>query len=153
MDAVLRIIVMYGFLVLVFRIAGSRALSEATTFDLLMLLIISETTQQAMVDNDHSMTHAFILILTLVGIDIALSAWKQRSKRVERILEGLPVILIEDGKVLQDRLDNTRVDETDILEAARELRGLERIDEIKYAVLERSGAITIIPKEKSASAA
>jgi uncharacterized membrane protein YcaP (DUF421 family) len=153
MDAILHILVMYGFLLLVFRIAGSRALSQATTFDLLMLLIISETTQQAMVKDDHSMTHAFILILTLVGIDLVLSTWKQQSKKVERILEGLPVILIDDGEVLKDRLDKVRVDESDILEAARELRGLERMDQIKYAVLERSGAITIIPRDLSAAAA
>jgi uncharacterized membrane protein YcaP (DUF421 family) len=153
MDAVLRVVAMYGFLLLVFRIAGSRALSEATTFDLLMLLIISETTQQAMVNDDHSMTHSFILILTLVGVDLILSAWKQRSKKVERILEGLPAILIEDGQVLKERLDKVRVDESDILEAARELRGLERMDQIKYAVLERSGAITIIPKQQLVSAA
>jgi uncharacterized membrane protein YcaP (DUF421 family) len=152
-DAVLRIIAMYGFLVLVFRIAGSRALSEATTFDLLMLLIISETTQQAMVDDDHSMTHAFILILTLVGIDRVLSALKQRSKAAERILEGVPLVLVDNGELLRDRMDQVRVDENDLLEAARELRGLERLDQIKYAVLERSGTITIIPQQSSVSAA
>ena len=153
MDAVLRIIAMYGFLVIVFRIAGSRALSEATTFDLLMLLIISETTQQAMVDDDHSMTHAFILVLTLVGIDRVLSALKQRSNAAERVLEGVPMMLIANGELLRDRMDRVNVDDDDLMEAARELRGLERLDQIKYAVLERSGTITIIPKERFASVA
>jgi uncharacterized membrane protein YcaP (DUF421 family) len=152
MDAVLRIVAMYGFLLIVFRVAGSRAISEATTFDLLMLLIISETTQQAMVNDDHSMTHSFLLVLTLVGIDILLSAVKQRSKAVERLLEGVPLVLIQDGELLKDRMNRVRVDESDILEAARELRGLERLDQIKYAVLERSGTITIISKEMASAA-
>jgi uncharacterized membrane protein YcaP (DUF421 family) len=153
MDAILRIIAMYGFLVVVFRIAGNRALSEATTFDLLMLLIISETTQQAMVDDDHSMTHSFLLVLTLVGVDRVLAYLKQRSPAAERILEGVPLVLMQDGELLKDRMDKVQVDEGDIIEAARELRGLERLEQIKYAVLERSGTITIIPKEPLGSAA
>ena len=146
MDAIVRVVAMYGFLLLVFRIAGKRALSEANTFDLLMLLIISETTQQAMVNDDHSMTHAFVLILTLVGLDLVLSLWKQRSQTVERILDGVPLVLMQDGELFKDRMDKVRVDEHDILEAARELRGLERLDQIKFAVLERSGRITVIPR-------
>ena len=146
MDSILRVMAVYAFLVLVFRLAGKRTLSEANTFDLLMLLIISETTQQAMVDDDHSITHSFLLILTLVGIDVGLSLLKQRSQRAEKLLDDVPMVILEDGKPIEDRMDKARVDEGDILEAARELRGLERLEQIKYAVLERNGSITIIPK-------
>jgi uncharacterized membrane protein YcaP (DUF421 family) len=145
MDSVIRVVAMYAFLLLVFRLSGKRTLSEATTFDFLMLLVISETTQQAMVDDDHSMTHAFLLVMTFVMMSIGLSLWKQRSPRVERLLDDVPVLLMENGRPLRDRMNKARVDLEDVLEAARELHGLERADQIRYAVLERTGEISIIP--------
>jgi uncharacterized membrane protein YcaP (DUF421 family) len=137
---------MYAFLLLVFRLSGKRTLGEATTFDLLLLLVISETTQQALVDDDHSMTRAFLLILTFVLMNIGMSLWKQWSPRVERILEDAPLLLVDHGAPLRQRMDKVRVDEQDVLEAARQTHGLERLDQVKYAVLERSGRISIIPR-------
>jgi uncharacterized membrane protein YcaP (DUF421 family) len=145
MESVVRGLVVYFFLLLVFRVSGKRTLSENTNFDLVMLLIISETTQQAMVDSDHSVTNAFLLIMTLVGTTIALSLLKQRIPLLEKWLDGTPLVIMENGKMLKDRMDKVRVDEEDILEAARGLQGLERLDQIKYAILERSGEITIVP--------
>jgi uncharacterized membrane protein YcaP (DUF421 family) len=147
MDAVIRVVVMYSFLLIVFRFSGKRTLGESTTFDLLMLLVISETTQQAMVDKDHSMTHAFLLILTFVSINVLLSWLKQRSAWIERLLEGTPFVLVRHGRYLIDRMKMVRVDKDDIIEAARQSHGLERIDQIKYAVLERSGTISIVPQK------
>jgi uncharacterized membrane protein YcaP (DUF421 family) len=146
MDSVLRALAMYAFLVVVFRLSGRRTLSEATPFDLMMLLVISETTQQAMVDDDHSMTHAGLLVLTFVTTNILLSLIKQHSKRAERVLDDVPLIVLVEGRPLKERLDRARVDVHDILHAARE-NGLERLDQIKYAVLEASGGITIVPRE------
>ena len=130
---------------MIFRIAGKRTLSQETNFELFLLLIISETTQQAMVDNDHSVTNGFLLIMTLIGTSIALSLLKQKVPSLERWLDGTPLVIVEDGKLHKDRMDKARVDESDILEAARELQGLERLDQIKYAILERSGQITVVP--------
>jgi uncharacterized membrane protein YcaP (DUF421 family) len=149
MESVIRGLVVYVFLLLIFRIAGKRTLSENTNFDLVLLLIISETTQQAMVDNDHSLTNGFLLIMTLIGASIGLSLLKQRFPTLEQWLEGTPLVIIENGKILRDRMDKTRVDEADILEAARSLQGLERLDQIKYAIVERNGEITIVPAEGS----
>jgi uncharacterized membrane protein YcaP (DUF421 family) len=150
-DAVLRAVVMYLFLLVVFRIAGKRSLAELTTFDFLLLLILSETTQQAMVGNDHSMTNAFLLVITWLSVDIALSVVKQRFPRAEKWLEGVPVVIVADGRPLHDRMERLRVDEDDVLTAARRLHGLERLDQIKYAVLERSGGISVIPRSGPAS--
>ena len=149
MESVVRVVVMYIFLLLVFRIAGRRTLAQMTTFDFVLLLVISEQTQQAMVANDPSLTNAFLMILTLVGLDIALSLLKQRSPQIEKWLDGMSTIIVENGRPLKDRMEKARVDEYDILTAARHLQGLERMDQIKYAVLERSGGITIIPMDKS----
>ena len=149
MDAVLRATVVYLFLLLVFRIAGRRMLSETTTFDLVLLLIIAEATQQGLLGNDYSVTNAFLVIITLIGIEIALNALKRRSARVEKWIDGVPSIIIEDGRPLRDRMEKARIDEQDILAAARTGHGLERMDQIKYAVLERNGNISIIPKQGS----
>ena len=148
MESVVRVVVIYFFLLLVFRIAGRRTLSQMTTFDFVLLLVISEQTQQAMVSNDPSLTNAFLMILTLVGLDITLSIIKQRFPRIEKWLDGTPTIIVENGRPLKDRMDKARVDESDVLTAARHLQGLERMEQIKYAVLERSGGITIIPQEQ-----
>lgn len=148
MDSVIRGFAVYAFLLLIFRIAGKRTLNQITTFDVVLLLIISESIQQALIDSDNSMTNAFLLVVTLIGLDIALSVVKQRSKRLARLLDGTPILIIEDGKLHRDRMQKERIDEADILSSARELQGVERLEQIKYAVVEESGHITVIPKEK-----
>jgi uncharacterized membrane protein YcaP (DUF421 family) len=147
MTSVARGLAVYFFLLVIFRVAGKRSLTEVTTFDFVLLLIISETTQQAMIGEDFSVTGSFILIGTLVGADLLMSLLKQKFQTLDYALDGTPLILVDNGRLLKDRMDRERVDESDILEAARELQGLERMDQIKYAVLERSGRITIVPKE------
>jgi uncharacterized membrane protein YcaP (DUF421 family) len=147
MESVARGLAVYLFVLFVFRISGKRTLSEATAFDLALLLIISETIQQALVNGDESLTNAAVLIVTLVGADLLLSAIKHRFPACDSVLDGTAVILLRDGKILQERLDHERIDISDILEAARIQQGLETLDQIKLAVLERSGEISIIPKK------
>lgn len=148
MDSVLRATAIYIFLLLIFRIAGRRTLAQMTNFDLLLLLLTGEATQQGLLGNDYSLTNAFLVILTLIGLDVGLSLWKQRSPQLHKLIDGVPMVIVEDGRPLKDRMDKARVDESDILTAARGLQGLERMEQIKYAVLERSGGISIIPKQK-----
>lgn len=148
MDSVIRAAVVYFILLAVFRLAGNRSIGQITAFDFILLLIISEAIQQALITSDFSLTNAFLIVVTLVGLDIMMSLWKQRSARVEKILDGVPVMLIENGNLLPHVMEMERVDESDILAAAREKQGLERLDQIKYAVVEASGGITIIPKER-----
>jgi uncharacterized membrane protein YcaP (DUF421 family) len=146
MDSVIRAFAIYAFLLLLFRIAGNRTLAETTTFDLVLLLIISEATQQAMVDDDHSFTNAVLLVTTLVSLNIGLSLLKHRFPAFDKWLDGLPVVLVENGRLLTDRMAKERVDEEDVLEAAHDKQGLERTDQIKYAILQRGGDISIVPK-------
>jgi uncharacterized membrane protein YcaP (DUF421 family) len=145
MDSVIRAAVIYAVLLVLFRLAGKRTLAEVTTFDFVLLLIISEATQQAMVDSDNSMTNSLLLVATLVGLNILMSELKQRFGFVERVLDGMPLLIVEHGNPLHHRMAKERVDVDDVLDAARESHGLERLDQIKYAVLERNGKISIIP--------
>ncbi|MBW3537915.1 DUF421 domain-containing protein [Candidatus Parcubacteria bacterium] len=146
MDSVLRAAAIYVFLLVIFRFAGKRTLSEMTTFDFILLLVIGESTQQALLGDDFSIINAAVIITTLVAIDIGTSLLKRRSQRVEKWLDGTPLIVLENGQPLMDRLNKERIDEGDILQAARSSQGLERLDQIKYAVLEKSGGISIVPK-------
>lgn len=147
MESILRAVVVYLFLLVLFRLSGKRTLAEVTTFDFVLLLIISEATQQALVGTDNSMTNAFLLVTTLVVLNVLFSEIKQRLKPAERVLDGLPLLIVEHGKPLQDRMQKERVDVDDVLDAAREIHGLEKLEQIKYAVLERNGKISIIPSE------
>jgi uncharacterized membrane protein YcaP (DUF421 family) len=142
-----RAVAVYLFLMVVFRVAGRRTLGDLTAFDFVLVLIVSEAIQQALLDNDNSMTNGFLVVLTLVGLNVLLSLVKQRSHTVEKLLDGVPTILVEDGRPLQERMQKARVDVEDVMQAARQLQGLERLDQIRYAVLERTGGITIIPKQ------
>jgi uncharacterized membrane protein YcaP (DUF421 family) len=147
MSSIVRGLAVYGFLLLIFRLTGKRSLAQITTFDAVLLLIISEAVQQGLIDGDESMSNAFLLVLALLGADILMSVLAVRSNRLDKLLNDAPLLLIEDGTMHQDRMKKVRVTADDILERARELRGIERFDQIKYAVLERSGAVTVIPKE------
>ncbi len=148
MDSVLRGLAIYVILLLLFRVSGRRTLRELTPFDLVLLLIISEATQQALLGNDFSIANAVLVIITLLLCDIGLSLLKQRSQRASMLLEGVPTLLVAHGRPLPGRLEHARLDEQDVLSAARELRGLERMEQIRFAVLETDGQITIVPERE-----
>jgi uncharacterized membrane protein YcaP (DUF421 family) len=146
MDAVTRGLFIYLFLLVLFRLAGTRTVAQLTSFDLVLLLIISEATQQAMIDGDDSLTNSVLLIMTLVGADIGMSLIKRRWPKTEKWFDGSPIVLVEHGRPLREIMQKVRVDEEDVLAAAREHHGLERLAQVRYAVLETSGGITIIPE-------
>jgi uncharacterized membrane protein YcaP (DUF421 family) len=147
METFFRALVIYVSLMIIFRFSGKRTLSESTPFDFVLLLIIAETTQQALLGQDYSITNALLLIITLVGMDILLSYIKQHWMPASTLIEGLPLIIVKDGRPLREPMTKSRVDDEDVLSAARERQGLTRMDQIEYAVLERTGTISIVPKK------
>lgn len=151
MNPVLRGIIVYLFLMLIFRLSGKRSLADTTPFEFVLLLIISEVTQQALVGEDYSITACLILILTLVGTDLLFSMIKHKFKLFEKVTEGVPLIIVANGKPLKERMKKSRVSDEDVLEAARNLHGLERMSQVKYAVLEIDGSISIIKEEKESN--
>lgn len=145
MESIFRAAFMYLFLMFIIRIAGTRTLSEMTTFDFVLLLIIGDASQQAITSNDYSVINAVIIIITFILMDMILAFIKSKFKKIDLFLDGTPIILINNGRIITKMLKYAKVDLTDILEAARKLHGLESLEQIKYAVLEKDGAITIIP--------
>jgi uncharacterized membrane protein YcaP (DUF421 family) len=147
MDSVLRAAAMYLALLVLFKIAGRRSLAELTTFDFVLLMIIGEATQQALLGDDFSLTNSMLVIATLIAIDVGLSLLKQRSRWVSRLIDGGPTIIVENGEFLHKRLRHARLVEADVMEAARSSQGIETLDQIKFAIIERNGKISVIPRE------
>ena len=146
MDTVIRALCVYIFLLVVLRISGKRTLSNMTPFDFVLVLILSETVQQAMIDDDNSITNAVLLVTTLIGLDVLLSLLKERFPGLGRLMDSTPVVIIQDGEIKRDRMRAERVEDDDVLSAARKQEGVSRLDQIDYSVVEQSGDITIVPK-------
>lgn len=147
MEPILRSAAIYAFLLLIMRLSGKRTLSSITTFDFVLLLVVGEATQQALLGDDFSVTNGFLVITALVGIDIAVSLVKERSSAFATLVEGTPLVIVENGKPLLERMEKSRVDIADVLAEGRHSQGIEKLDQIKYAVLEKSGSISVIPKK------
>lgn len=148
MDMVLRALAIYLILMVVFKIAGRRALLQMTSFDLILLLIISEATQQALLGNDFSVTGAMITIVTLIVVDMLFGMIKKYLPGADDLLDGTPVILVENGYLFQDKMKKADISCDDILLMARVDHGITRLAEIKFAILETNGHISIVPKSK-----
>ena len=147
MELVVRAAVIYAFILLMLRVSGKRQFSEITTFDFVLLLIISEAASQGLYGSaDYSLTASLILVTTLVAIDILLSVLKHRFRFLESTLESKPTLLVQDGSLVESNLAAERIDESDILSAARINFGIETLSGVRHAILERDGSISIIPR-------
>jgi uncharacterized membrane protein YcaP (DUF421 family) len=140
---------MFAILWVVFRLAGRRTLAEITTFDFILLLIIGDATQQALVGNDFSITTAALVIVTLVLLDVLMGRLAISGAGLRRIIESAPVIVVDRGKPLNDVLRHEGVDLEEVMMAAREKHGLEKLDDVKYAIVERHGGISIVPADRA----
>jgi len=145
MDSIVKAAVVYLVLWLIVRLSGRRSLAQMTAFDFILFLFIGGATQRALIGQDYSLINAFLVVTTLVGLDVVMSLLETRSPRMEKLLRGTPTLLVDRGTPLRGRMLRARVTEAEILEAARHDHGLERLDQIKFAVLEASGKISIIP--------
>ena len=145
MDSVFRSAAVYLFVLVVFRISGKRSLSQITTFDFILLLIIGEATQQALLGDDFSIVNAWVVIASLVTLETVFSWMEGRWPRFGRVMGGLPVVVVEHGRLLEEQATHEGVTLSEILAAGREHHGLERLDQFKFAILERHGGITVVP--------
>jgi uncharacterized membrane protein YcaP (DUF421 family) len=148
MNPVFRAALIFGILWIVFRIGGRRTLAEITTFDFILLLIIGEATQQALIGDDFSVTTATLAIVTLVLLDLVMGRLASASNGLRRVIDSAPVIVIDNGKVLDEVLRQEGVDLEEVMAAARDKHGLQALTEIKYAIVERHGGISVVPKEQ-----
>lgn len=145
MNTVMRAVLIYAVVWCTFRLTGRRTMTQITTFDFVLLLICGDASQQALLGKDYSVTNAAIALVTLVCADDVLTALRSRYTRLERWMEGQPIVVVHGGAVLAEPMRMEQIDEDDVLHAARLRHGLTRMDQVSSAVLETSGDISVIP--------
>jgi uncharacterized membrane protein YcaP (DUF421 family) len=153
MDSVIKATVVFFALWAIIRVSGRRTLGEMTAFDFVLFMIIGGSTQRAITGQDYSLTNALLLVATFVALDVALSILELKSPFARRVLNSMPMILVENGHLMSERMTRARITQDNILAAARRLHGLERIDQIKFAILEATGEITILPAAQAGGTA
>jgi len=144
-DLVLRAIAVYLFLLVVTRVIGRRELSSLQPFDLILLIVLGDAVQQGLTQDDYSVTGAVLVVGTLAVLQVTTSWVGYHFPRVRPLLEGEPLIVVEDGKVLERNAKRERLSIEEIAEEARKQQ-IAHLDEVKWAVLETSGELTFIKK-------
>jgi uncharacterized membrane protein YcaP (DUF421 family) len=148
MDLVLRTTVMFVLLFGVTRIAGRRTLASFEPFDFILLIVLGDLIQQGVTQNDQSLTGMTLVIATLTVLSVGLQWSTWRSRRVRQVLEPEPLVLVEHGEVIQRNLDRERMTLGELLAEAR-LAQIGSLDGIEWAVLERNGRVSFLPREAS----
>jgi uncharacterized membrane protein YcaP (DUF421 family) len=145
MDLVLRAIFLFFFVYALTRIIGRRELSSLEPFDLILLIVLGDAIQQGLTQDDYSVTGAVLVVGTLALLQVFTSFLSFRFERLRPVLEGEPVIIVQDGEPVEKNLRRERTTVEEVAAEARKQQ-IESLDEIKWAVMETSGQITFIKK-------
>lgn len=145
MDLVLRATVVFFFIFLITRIAGRRELSSLEPFDVILLVVLGDLVQQGITQSDESVTGTLIVISTITLLSVAVSWVSFRSKRLRLVTEGEPIILVQDGQIIERNLRRERLTRGDIEEEAR-TQEVASLSGVRWAILEKGGSISFIPK-------
>lgn len=145
MDVVLRAAAAYIFIIFVLRITGRRELSSLGPSDLVLLVVMGDLVQNGVTQSDDSVTGIFLAISTFAMLTLATSFLTFKSRRAQLVIEGEPLILVQDGKPIEKNLRSERLNVDDVQEQARG-QGIESLDEVKWCVLEASGSMSFIKK-------
>jgi uncharacterized membrane protein YcaP (DUF421 family) len=146
-EFVLRGIIIYVFLIVLLRLTGKRQVGQLSPFDLVLLLVLSNAVQNSMNGGDNSVIGGMISAATLVGVNWIVGTLTYRSKKLEALVEGRPDVLIRDGKLFQQTLDHAKLTRHELMAALREA-GCASVEEVRAALLENDGSISVIPKSK-----
>jgi len=148
MDLAIRTTVIFFFIYLLMRIVGRRELSSLEPFDLILLVVLGDSVQQAVTQDDYSVTGAFIVVSTIALLQVFLSYLNFRVPRLRTLIDGEPIVIIQDGKVIEGNARRERLTLEDIAEAAR-LQQIGSLEDVQWAVLETSGELTFLEKQKN----
>ena len=148
LEKVLRPWLVYIFLVVGLRVFGKRELAQINTFDLIVLLTLSNTVQNAIIGDDNTVIGGVIGAISLLALNYLVVRFLFRRAKLDRFLEGAPVVLIEDGKVFQHNLDSELIT-LDELKAAAHKQGFRDLSDVDSCVLETGGSLTFIAKDPS----
>jgi uncharacterized membrane protein YcaP (DUF421 family) len=148
MDLAIRAVVLFTFIYLLTRIIGRRELSALEPFDLILLIVIGDAVQQGLTQDDYSVTGAFIVVGTFAVLQVFVSYVAFRLPFLRPVLDGQPIVIVQDGKPIEQNLHRERLTVDEVMVEARQQQ-VAHLDDIAWAVLETSGKISIIPKSSS----
>jgi uncharacterized membrane protein YcaP (DUF421 family) len=146
METVIRVIVVYLFLMLSLRIIGKREFGQLSPLELVSLLLIPELVSNAIQGEDFSLVDAFVGVTTLLALTVLTSILIHLSKTAETVITGVPTVLVQRGALIADNLNRERVTPDEIYTEMHRA-GVEKIEQVAWAILEPGGAITIVPGE------
>jgi uncharacterized membrane protein YcaP (DUF421 family) len=146
MDLVIRAFVLFGAVYLLLRVVGRRELAQMAPIDFILLIVLGDAIQQGLTQDDYSVTGALIVIVTIAIIQVTLGYVTFKSSRLRNVMEGEPIVLVEDGRVIERNLRRSRIATEELAEEAR-LSQVSSLSDVAWAVLETSGKISIIPKQ------
>ncbi len=146
MFSIIRTLAIYLLILFFLRTTSKRSLSNMSPFEFVLLMMMGGIAVPSMQGDDRSLTNALLIICTLMGTHLLLAWFKQHSRTAEKLIEGTPMVVLEDGKPIRHRMRKMLIHDQDILQAVRE-KGLERMEQAKYAIVERNGVIVVIPKK------
>ncbi len=146
LEKMFRPVLVYLFLIVGLRLAGKRELAQLNPFDLIVLLTLSNTVQNAIIGDDNSVTGGLLGAATLLAVNALTVRFLYSHERLDRLVEGAPDLLIEDGKINPDRLKRELITQAE-LEVAAHRQGFANLDEVDRAVLEPGGAITFVARK------
>ncbi|HLW56997.1 MAG TPA: YetF domain-containing protein [Bacteriovoracaceae bacterium] len=147
-DIVIRSSLIYLLFFILFRVIGKKHTGDLSRFDLILLLVISELVESAIIQNDKSITAVAIGATTLILLSVILDKLAFRSQKIEMILNGSPILLIKNGDLCKEELKKEEISEIELKEALR-MNGINDIKQVEYATLETNGKISVIEKKAS----
>jgi uncharacterized membrane protein YcaP (DUF421 family) len=146
MDIALRGAALFFFVFLLTRVIGRRELSSLEPFDLILLIILGDAIQQGLTQDDYSVTGAMIAVGTMAGLQVLTSYVSFRVPWARRALDGDPIVIVQDGEVIESNLRRERLTVEEVAEEARGQQ-IASLEDVKWAVFEASGKINFIPKQ------
>jgi uncharacterized membrane protein YcaP (DUF421 family) len=146
-EFVLRAVIVYAFLLVILRLTGKRQVGQLAPFDLVLLLVLSNAVQNSMNGGDNSVIGGMILATTLIGINWLVGFLSYRSKTIEGLIEGRPVILIHHGKIDRQAMKSMQMTIHELNSSLR-AAGCAGAEEAMFAVLENNGKVTVIPRKE-----
>jgi uncharacterized membrane protein YcaP (DUF421 family) len=145
MDIVLRAIVIFALLYVLMRVIGRRELSALEPFDLILLIVVGDLVQQGLTQDDYSLTGALLAIGTIAVLVLMVSFLNFRFPRLRPLLDGEPIVIVQDGKPIEKNMRRERITLDDLASAAR-LQNIAKLEDVAWAVMETSGVISFIKK-------
>jgi uncharacterized membrane protein YcaP (DUF421 family) len=145
MDIALRAVALYAFVIVLLRTMGRREISTLSAVDLVVLIILGDAIQQGLTQDDYSVTGAIIAVSTIAALQVGTSYVSFRSRRARRVLEGEPIVIVQDGKLIERSLKRERLTEDEVAEEMR-AQQIASVEDVEWGILETNGTMSFIPK-------